>query len=155
MKIIDLRDARHHLETLACWHHEQWSEYNEGESLQQRIERMTDYLGDSYIPSTFIAIDDILLGSAAIVDNDMQTRPELSPWLASVYVNPARRNLGIGSKLVKHVMSTASTNQIDELYLFTPDRTAFYLNLGWEIVDNEHYRGHDVTIMRCDLKKLF
>lgn len=29
------------------------------------------------------------MGSAAIINNDMDTRPELTPWLASVFVAPA------------------------------------------------------------------
>jgi GNAT superfamily N-acetyltransferase len=44
------------------------------------------------------------MGSAAIIDSDMDTRPELTPWLASVFVAKEFRNQGVGSRLVEHVM---------------------------------------------------
>ena len=151
MKIIDLREASHHLSTLARWHHEQWSDYNNNETMQQRIERMALYLDDYFIPTTYIAIEDGLLGSAAIVDNDMESRPALTPWLASVYVKPDLRNRGIGSQLVEHVMRSSYDNGIHRLYLFTPDRADFYHKLGWQIMDKETYRGHEVTVMKAEL----
>ena len=38
------------------------------------------------------------------------------------------------------------------LYLYTPDREAFYLKLGWKQITSERYHGHDVTIMEADLE---
>lgn len=155
MKIIDLRQSPHHLTTLADWHHKQWSEYNEDESLQQRIERMHSYLDNQIIPSTYIAVDDdTLLGSAAIVECDMDTRPDLTPWLASVYVREDLRSKGIGRQLVEHVMHTSYNNGIEQLYLFTPDSAGFYQKLGWQVICEDSYLNHAVTVMKISLTEL-
>jgi N-acetylglutamate synthase-like GNAT family acetyltransferase len=106
------------------------------------------------VPSTFIAKTTELLGSAAIVENDMDTKPELTPWLASVFVAPEYRNQGIGSQLVKHVMQKAKQAGIKAIYLFTPDQTIFYQKLGWEVISTEEYREHSVTVMRVRLADL-
>ena len=150
-KILNLRDKPELLETLARWHQAEWSQLNPGETLEQRIIRMQPFLNDKLIPSTYIAFDDVLYGSAAIVANDMDNRPELSPWLASVFVYPEYRNRGIGSALVRHVMQQAHKNNIEKLYLYTPDREAFYHKLGWRHIETVHYHGYEVSIMEADL----
>ncbi|MGD2119620.1 MAG: GNAT family N-acetyltransferase [Chromatiales bacterium] len=151
MKILDLAQQPEQLETLAHWHQQQWQELNPGETLQQRIRRMQAYLGPAFIPSTFIALGDELYGSAAIVTSDMDNHPELTPWLASVYVAPSFRNRGIGARLVQHVMQQAAAHGIERLFLFTPDRESFYQRLGWRPLLRETYRDHAVVIMQADL----
>ncbi len=83
IKIKDLRENPEYTETLAQWHHKQWGELNPEFSLEKRREKMLLYLKDDFIPSTYVAVDDELLGSAAIVECDMDIKPELRPWLAS------------------------------------------------------------------------
>lgn len=154
VEIINLRNEPEHIATLARWHHHEWSFLNPGETLEDRILRMQPYLNTDFIPSTFIAKDKSLLGSAAIVANDMDTRPHLTPWLASVFVTPKNRRQGVGSKLVLHVMTQARREGIDTLYLFTPDKQTFYARLGWIIIATEQYQGHEVTIMQTRLDKI-
>jgi len=150
-KILNLRDKPELLEALAQWHQGEWSQLNPGETLEQRIIRMQPFLNDKLIPSTYIAFDDRLYGSAAIVENDMDNRPDLSPWLASVFVIPEYRDQGIGSALVRHVMQLAQQGNIEKLYLYTLDREALYHKLGWRRFDKENYYGHEVAIMEADL----
>ena len=154
IEIINLKDEPGNLATLASWHQQEWSCFNPGESIEDRILRMQTFLNKDFIPSTFIAKDNGLSGSAAIVSQDMETHPKLTPWLASVYVPPEKRGHGIGSKLVLHVMAQAKQEGISTLYLFTPDKQDFYLNLGWSTKSVEQYRNHDVTIMQAELDKL-
>ena len=145
--IVNLKEQPQHIDTLAQWHHKEWSHFNSQENIAQRIKRMQPYFNDNFVPTTFLAIDGELLGSAAIVDNDMETRPELSPWLASVYVAAQHRNNGVGSKLVNHIVEQAKLNDINKLYLMTPDKKDFYQALGWKQIDEERYHGFNVTIM--------
>lgn len=153
MKIIDLRQIPQSLNQLAQWHHREWAHFNPGQSLQQRIEKMQSYLNDDFIPSTFVAIeDDEVLGSAAIIESDMEDRSELTPWLASVFVGPDKRKQGIGSQLVKHVMTQAASKRYRNLYLYTENDTGFYQRLGWEPLEARNYYGTDVIIMCCHLK---
>lgn len=151
LTILNLNTEPQHLNTLANWHHQQWSYLNPGESINDRINKMQPCLNSNLIPSTFIAKDKALLGSAALVANDMETYPQLSPWLASVYVAPAHRNKGIGTKLVHHVMQQAKHHALSELFLFTPDKTDFYKRLGWKVIKEESYHGEKVSIMAIKL----
>jgi GNAT superfamily N-acetyltransferase len=149
--IFNLRTEPHHILQLADWHHHEWSSLNPGQTVDQRIESMQSYLSDDLIPSTFIAQGTHLMGSAAIIENDMDTRPELTPWLASVFVAKEFRNYGVGSRLVEHVMEEARKSGIKELYLFTPDRVSFYEKLGLRVLSYEVYRGHWVSVMSIKL----
>jgi GNAT superfamily N-acetyltransferase len=150
MKIYNLRDVQDYLPQLAQWHQHEWSYLNPGEDLRGRIARMQQYLRADFLPSTFVAMDDELLGSAAIVAHDMDTRPELTPWLASVYVAPAYRRRGIARMLITHIIEQAARNDVEKLFLFTPNHSAYYQNLGWSPVEETVYRGIPVTIMSID-----
>ena len=152
MLIQDLKDQPQYLPTLAAWHHHEWWSLNPDCSVEQRIEEMQSCLNPDFIPSTFIATQTGLMGSAAIVAHDMDIKPELTPWLASVFVTPAYRNQGIGSQLVKFAMQKAQQSGIETLYLFTSEsREIFYRKLGWEVFLNVEYYGDTVSIMRVDL----
>ena len=149
MKIVDLGERRDALPILAAWHHEEWRSLNPGLALADRMRRMARHLEPQPVPSTFVAVGDggEVLGSASLVEHDMQTRPELTPWMASVYVAQRHRRRGIGSGLVRHVVDFAGATGIAKLYLFTPDRARFYASLGWAHVETTAYRDHEVTIM--------
>ncbi len=151
MKIVNLKEVPHHLDTLARWHQKEWGYFNPNKTLAMRIKAMESHLLPELIPSTFVATNHELFGSAAIIEHDMDTRRELTPWLAGVYVAPEFRRQGIGSALVLHVMEQAKENKIKKLYLYTPDRGAFYARLGWNIFEKTNYLGYAVTIMHVNL----
>src|SRR5690606_12830155 len=91
-----------------------------------------------------------LLGSASLLADDMSSHPELTPWLASVYVAEQHRGQGIGSTLVRRVMQHARDIGIKRLYLYTPDQEKLYARLGWQVLSGEQYNGTAVTIMFID-----
>ena len=84
---------------------------------------------------------------ARLVYEDMSSRPDLSPWLASVYVIPEYRNRGIGSQLVRTIEEISQKLCVSRLYLFTPDRIKFYVRLGWVVTEKTNYRNQRVVIM--------
>lgn len=150
--IVDLKSAPQHIPKLAAWHHAAWSHLNPGGSLEQRIEKMRDYLGAAPMPHMVVWVDaGEVLGSAALVACDMDTHPELTPWLANVYVSEAHRGLGIGAALVRQVTARARALGFPELFLFTPDKAHFYAGLGWHTLAQENYRGERVTVMKIAL----
>jgi GNAT superfamily N-acetyltransferase len=149
-EIVNLKDRPADLATLAQWHQNEWGYLYPESTLQDRIHKMQAYLQPGFIPSTFVACMPQLLGSAAIVAHDMEERPELTPWLASVYVAPEYRRRGIGSHLVNHVVEQANQQDIERLYLFTTDQMNFYKRLGWTSMETTDYHGIKVTIMTID-----
>ena len=149
--IRDLRECKQHIPTLVAWHHQEWAHLNPGQTIQQRADEMEECLGIHFVPSTFVWEEaGEAVGSASILACDMDSHPECSPWLASVFVREDRRGEGIGTALVQHAMTMASSNQIRTLFLFTPDQELFYQRLGWQWLSQETYHGDDVTLMRID-----
>ena len=152
MTIVTLKDRPQHLMTLARWHHEEWSYLNPERSFDERVAEMREDLLGKIMPVTYIAEHKgELLGSASLLAGDMSTHPELTPWLASVYVAAQFRRRGLGSDLVRHVMQHAQSNGIRRLYLYTPDQEQLYARLGWRIFSREPYHGTPVTIMCIDM----
>lgn len=151
MLILNLKDKPEHLLPLAQWHHAEWSYLNPLRSFDQRVQEMQEDLEGKVIPTTFVAEDaGELLGSACILADDMSSHSELTPWLASVYVNEIHRGKGIGATLVKRVMQHAQENGVKRLYLYTPDQEQMYARLGWQLYSREPYNGTPVTIMSID-----
>jgi len=150
--IFDLKEKAEHIPTLAAWHHEAWSHLNPAGSIEKRIEKMQNYLADTSVPKMFVWVEgDSVVGSAGILNSDMDTKPELTPWLASVYVKSDRRNEGIGAALVKKVMQHAQALGHAELFLFTQDKESLYKRIGWETISREEYRGELVAVMKACL----
>jgi N-acetylglutamate synthase-like GNAT family acetyltransferase len=157
MQIGYLADHRSFIPTLARWHHEQWNYLSPGDSVERRIAGLQKHLIKMQIPTTFVAFDtteddtEIVVASASLVAEDMDTRPELSPWLASVYVATEHRRQGIGSALVRRVVQEAATLDVKRLYLFTPDQEHFYSTLGWTVLERCTYRGYPQVVMTLKL----
>lgn len=140
---------------LARWLFEEWGYYHERDSVERRIAELSGRLDESRVPQTFVALASPepgaeVLGTAALALDDMETRPELNPWLASVLVQPTARGRGVGSALVRAVMAKAAELGIERLYLFTENQAALYARLGWQAFERCTYCGHEVTLMAVD-----
>jgi hypothetical protein len=91
---------------------------------------LVNYSVKDLIPTIFVAAKDILFGSASIIEYDMDTQKELSPYLAGVFTASDLHRQGIDSRLAHHVMEQVKNNKIKTLYLYTPDSGAFYVRLS-------------------------
>jgi N-acetylglutamate synthase-like GNAT family acetyltransferase len=157
VQIAYLVDHPSFIATLARWHYAQWNYLSPGDSVERRIAGLRKHSGRRQIPTTFVAYntteagDEVVVGSASLIAQDMDTRPELSPWLASVYVAVEHRRQGIGSALVHRVVEEAAALSVERLYLFTPDQERFYAGLGWITVERVTYRGYPQVVMTLRL----
>jgi GNAT superfamily N-acetyltransferase len=151
MKIGYLADHREHIPRLAGWLHAQWGYLHENDSVERRAARLELRATRGGVPVTFVAVDgETLLGSASLVDDDLETRPELTPWLASVYVAPEHRGRGVASALVQRVVEEARGSGVDRLYLWTTDQERLYARLGWEPVERMPFQDEDIVVMTID-----
>lgn len=94
----------------------------------------------------------VLCGSVNIESRDMSTHMHLTPWMTSVYVQPAWRKKGVGQMLVEKVKEVARDKLgFTHLYLFTENNhnsLALYKRCGWEVVEECIHWGHPVRIMK-------
>lgn len=153
VRVEPLADHPEAIPILARWHHAEWGWMAPDQTIDDRVAQLETTARPGGIPSTVVALDgDEPVGSASLVESDMATHPELTPWLASVYVAESHRRRGIGSGLVRRIVDEAARLGVDRLWLFTPDQEALYARLGWRVESRERYRGEDVVVMAIDLE---
>ena len=126
------------LPIVAAWIYNQWWTTIEGASVNTLADQLRGHLIHDQIPLTFVAsLDRRPIGTATLMAHDVGTEqwPDLSPWLAALYVIPDYRRRGIGGALVNATVSKARALGVRVLYLYTADREDFYAHLGWKVVD--------------------
>ena len=99
-----------------------------------------------------IALDgDTPVGTASLDPEDLPVRPDLGPWLASVFVQPEYRTHGIGAMLTARVEHEAREHGVTRLYLHTTDREAFYARRGWQTLEHVTCWNQQIAVMMKDL----
>ena len=138
------------LPTLAQWQHAEWGYLRAGDTVEKRAARLKSSANGNRIPLTVVALEgNEVLGSASLIDHDMETRMELTPWLAGVYVGEAYRRRGIGGELVRRIVTEARRLEVPLLYLYTVHSERFYAALGWSLMERTSYRDQSIVIMTC------
>lgn len=152
METSYLADHEHFLPTLAAWQHREWGHLRTGDTLDARTGRLRAACTRGRVPTVFIAHSGgELFGSAMLVTQDMETRPDFSPWLAGVFVAPAHRGRGIASALIERAVEEARRLGVPRLHLFTATAEPLYARLGWTVCERTRYRGEEVTVMALGL----
>ena len=147
--IAYLTDHKEVVPMLAQWFHEEWGYLHPDRTLTD-VERLVGVRAIRIkIPVTLVAFEgQELIGTVCLKIHDMDTRLDLSPWLANLYVAASRRRQGIGIKLVSAIEKRAQELEVENLYLFTPESEAFYSTLGWQVKERAEYHGIPVYIMQ-------
>lgn len=98
-----------------------------------------DNLTADKIPLALVAHEGATFqGTASVIESDMEERPQLSPWVAAVWVDPEHRGKGLGAALVSAAANEAFARGFDPVYLCaTPENTGFYEALGWQTVEED------------------
>jgi GNAT superfamily N-acetyltransferase len=150
MSIDYLADHPQFLRTLAEWQHGEWGYLRPDDSVEARMARLRKFSERARIPLTVVAHEnEELLGSASLIPHDMDTRMELTPWLAGVFVAPEHRRRGIGAALVRRIVAEAGRLRVPVLYLYTVHSEKLYASLGWSLQEHSTYREQNVAIMTC------
>ncbi|BCB02667.1 GNAT family N-acetyltransferase [Bacillus sp. KH172YL63] len=86
---------------------------------------------DEDLPRFYIALkDDVIIGTYALLRNDLNSRQDLYPWLGCLYVEKSQRGSGVGPMLMDHGLQEARKKGYHQLYLST-DLDGFYEKYGW------------------------
>jgi GNAT superfamily N-acetyltransferase len=98
---------------------------------------------------TFVLFEgDRPVGTAGVVRRDLETRPDLTPWLAGLFVEPEHRGRGHATALVRRVEAFARAAGVPVLWLYTVAAEGLYARLGWERAGLEWEDGQAVVLMR-------
>jgi GNAT superfamily N-acetyltransferase len=147
-----LADHPEHVETLARWHCEEDGRLGDREWLDFWRRQLRSECGCERIPIAFVALDgDAPVGHVSLVEHNMDSHPELSPWLAGTLVHPSHRGKGFGTELVRHAVERAAELGVVRLFLYTERARRLYENLGWAVLHDETYEGERVAVMALAL----
>jgi GNAT superfamily N-acetyltransferase len=143
-----------HLTEIARWLHAEWWRA-EGWTLEATAAFLRAATGPA-APACFVAEADgvpggVPVGTATLDTDDLPSRRDLTPWLASVLVAPGWRGRGVGDALVRHVEAAAASLGHQRLWLITPDSEAFYAARGWARAGIETWQGRQVPLMMKSL----
>jgi N-acetylglutamate synthase-like GNAT family acetyltransferase len=122
-------------------------------SVERVITRFADHLNDSNLLITFVALDsDLPVGMCSLREND-GIRPDLTPRLGSLVVDPKYQKQGIGRMLIDATVLKAKELGFEKLYLFAFDPTIpeYYERLGWNKIGMDEFKSHPVTVMEVEL----
>lgn len=140
--------------TIAKWHIQQWHNFIPDYTPESYARFLSTHYKSGGIPTMFVAVHEgKVIGTAALDDDDMETHPELTPWLASLYTDVKYRHNGVGEALVERVIAEARGHDVKKLYLYTPDRQHYHERFGFRTVFQENYYGDLVSVMRLDLTR--
>ncbi len=137
------------IQTVARWLFEEWGQETESASPEAFIPGLRQRTFCGSIPFTLVAFhENEPVGTASLFFQDMDTHAHLSPWMSAIYVHPRFRHMEIGRRLCMDVVMRSRSLSVEALYLFTPDKTAFYRHMDWKPIEKTTYRKKTITIMR-------
>ena len=136
-RIEQLAERPDLLPSVAHWIYNQWWTSVAGANVNTLTELLRTHLVLDQIPLTLVAsADSRPIGTATLIAHDVGTEqwPDLTPWLAALYVVPECRGGGVGKALVNAIVSKAAELGARVLHLTTVDREGFYARLGWSTI---------------------
>jgi GNAT superfamily N-acetyltransferase len=124
-----------------------------GTSKEKLRELLVERAVTDKLPIAVVALcDGVLAGTGSIKLFEPGTRAGLSPWLAGMYVKDAYRGSGIGASIVRALEARASELGVTTMYLSVGAAEAFYLGLGWTVLERVNSYGvKDVAVMAKSL----
>ena len=104
------------------------------------------------MPRTFVLVaDGCPVGTASLVAHDLDERPDLTPWLAGMFVEPDARGRGYAGLLIGAVEAAARHAAISTLWLYTNSAERIYARAGWRTVEIFPRHGDMFALMRRDV----
>lgn len=112
-----------------------WKE--EGHPLELLTGLVQESLGSDPIPTAFVAHDgERFLGTVSVIVNDEEKRPQYTPWVAALWVEPDDRRRGVGAALVERAAAFAFSTGASRVYLLSRERRrAYYEGMGWTMLE--------------------
>lgn len=90
------------------------------------------------LPKFYLALqEERIIGSYALLVNDLVSRQDLMPWLACLYVEEDCRGRGVAETLLKHGLKETKQKGFETLYLST-DLENFYEKKGWQHIGESY-----------------
>ena len=142
MQILFLRDHPEWTERAARWYHEKW-----GVPLEAYRESiLACQAKPDGVPQWYLALDEKgeIIGGLGAIENDFHKRPDLTPNVCAVYVEPPHRRQGVARAMLDCVCRDLEAMGVRTAYLLT-DHTDFYEKCGWSFLCMAEDNGGGTT----------
>ena len=148
MQISHIKYFQVWIPIIAKWIHEEWSYAFPALTLTEIQRGLFGRMNETEMPITLIAHDERgVLGTASLKAKDMDSVPELTPWLSAVYINPEYRGQGVGKALISEIEKLARAAGHPKLYAFNPISQGVFEKMGWKVLETIRVAGRDVGIL--------
>ena len=139
------------LPVVADWLWREWWQ-REGRSLEQTQAIYAECRAEVGAPQTFVLLaDGMPVGTATLARKDLAERPDLTPWLAGVFVVPEARDRGYVAHLLAAFDEACRVAAIGTAWLYTSTAERVYLRGGWHVAEIVQRQGkRPTTLMRRD-----
>ena len=135
--ISDLRQRPEFLDTVAMriWHTWWRDSGHPLDAISGRLRH--ENLNADPIPFALVAHDGSeFLGTSSVIASDLAERPQFSPWIAAVWVEPQARRRGIGAALVDRAAQGCFALGVSRAYLCARlELSGLYEGLGWTPIE--------------------
>ena len=150
---ITLLDGRDPLtEDLASRHAAAWGHLYTNWDKSKALAEFRPQKTDCSLPATLILREDEqVAGSVSLLYGDCEARPDLDPWLGSLYVFPEFRGRGHAGRLIKAATQFAADAGVGELYVFTESAAGLLRLHDFHSLERTMLHGQPIEILRCDL----
>lgn len=82
------------------------------------------------------------IGSVLGLVSDLDDRPELSPWVGALWVEPEFRGLGVAAALVKAALAEIFALKHEVAFLCaTAEKRGMYQKQGWRLIEEQVGEG--------------
>jgi N-acetylglutamate synthase-like GNAT family acetyltransferase len=148
--ISDLRQRPEFFDTVAERIWQAWWKAN-GHPLDYISARLRENLSATPIPFALVAHHgEAFLGTASVIASDLAERPQFTPWVAAVWVDPEARQRGIGATLVDRAAQDCFALGVARAFLCArPQRAGYYEKLGWTSIERE-VGQHRLSVLTRD-----
>jgi GNAT superfamily N-acetyltransferase len=98
------------------------------------------------LPRWYLMLDgERIVGCYGLITNDFNSRQDLWPWVAALYVEEAERGHALGSELLAHGLAEAKILGYPKVYLAT-DHIGYYEKYGWSYVGTAYGIGDESRV---------
>ena len=136
MEIIKLEESNNLFFDKICDWYYNWLGIKNNESIEEIKCTFEHSLCKNKLPQTFVAlIDGEPAGMYQLsMSDDLNSRPDLYPWLINVYVDEKFRGRNVARELMNTVKENAKELGLTELYLYTK-HIGLYEKFGWKFIE--------------------